>query len=133
MLREESHWIEQYLGADICHVAKPVGSFCTMSPSLRREATKEDPRLCGFQIGDRVRLKCQLFSEPLWQGSGGITKKGLKPLCTPEELSKASLLKDVLRLHHAKLSTTHQLFQLYVFGFSSVSVAFDSLMLRTSS
>ncbi|CAE7366240.1 hspbap1 [Symbiodinium pilosum] len=48
VLREESHWIEQ------------------------REATKDDPRLCGFAIGDRVRLKCQLFSE----------------------LSKASLLKD---------------------------------------
>ncbi|CAE7345452.1 hspbap1 [Symbiodinium sp. CCMP2592] len=57
LLREESHWIEQ------------------------REVTKEDPRLCGFAIGDRVRLKCRLFSD----------------------LSKASLLKDDFQVTAGKV------------------------------
>ncbi|CAE7266630.1 hspbap1 [Symbiodinium sp. KB8] len=57
LLREESHWIEQ------------------------REITKEDPRLCGFAIGDRVRLKCRLFSD----------------------LSKASLLKDDFQVTAGKV------------------------------
>ena len=57
LLREESHWIEQCWTRTIHFevAGKPMWL-------LRREITKEDPRLCGFAIGDRVRLKCRLFS-----------------------------------------------------------------------
>ena len=63
VIREESNWIEQFLGTAERAMRTVAAVPEALCPKLRREPSKHDPRLCGFAIGDRVRLKCRLFSE----------------------------------------------------------------------